>query len=170
MNYTLGYMLSEEIISHLEDRFDLFYEEIDPQHIKNVYKQMTNIKGNLSTLMKDEKNYAHRANKEQLNDGLYKLFTICISTDPWLDNVRQLCKLLYNWPAINNSMARMDENARKTGKPANYEVYRTSHGRFLEFHQFTEDELTDFAIKMPYLSKIYIGPYNVVTSIGAMMI
>lgn len=170
VNYAEGYVLCSKLLDELEKSFKLYYEEIDVQHIKNVYKQLTNIKGNASTLMRDEKNYAHRANLEQLNDGLFKLHSICKYNDEWINAVREIVKVLFDWRRVNSSLARMDENARKTGQIPPYEAFKTQYGRFMEFQHFTENELIELITEMPYLSKIYTGKHNVVISIGAMLV
>lgn len=170
VNYAEGYVLCCKLMDELERGFILFQDEHEIQHIKNVYKQLTNIKGNASTLMKDEKNYAHRANFEQLGDGLFKLHSICHYNDEWIDHVRQIVKVLFDWSRINAMLARMDDNARKTGQTPPYDAYRAQYGRFMEFHQYTEDELVDLVIKLPYLSKIYTGEHKIVTSVGAMLV
>lgn len=170
MNYVEGLVICDRLMNQLEVQFDLFYNESDVQHLKNVYKQLTNVKGNINTLMKDERHYAHRANKEQLNDGLFKLFNITKSEDPWVEDVRTLTKVLYDWPAINAMLARMYENARKTGQTPPYGTYKTQYGRFMEFHQHTEDEIIELITNYPYLSKIYSGKHSIAISIGAMMI
>lgn len=170
VNYAEGHVLCSKLMDKLEKEFVLSYDEHDTQHLKNVYKQLTNIKGNVNTLMHDEKNYAHRANLEQLSDGLFKLHSICNYNDSWIDCVRELVKVLFDWSRINASLARMDDRARKTGQHPAYEAYRTQYGRFMEFHNYTEDELVNLVTKLPYLSKIYTGEHKIVISIGAMMV
>lgn len=170
IKYQQGHKLCYDLVNELEDGFILFHEDHEVQHLKNVYKQLTNIKGNVNTLMRDEKNYAHRANKEQLRDGLFKLHSICKYNDEWIERVREIVKLLFDWKGINASLARMDENARKTGQAPAYEGYRNQYCRFLEFHQYTEDELIELVTQLPYISKIYTGKHDVIVSIGAMLV
>ena len=170
MNYTKALTLCNEVMKQLEDHFDLICEEGQIQHLKNVYKQMTNIKGNIGSLMKDEKNWAHRANKEQLNDGLYKLYSITIGDDPWKDKCYEIIKALYNWEVINNSISRVEKNPNLLPSGDFYNQYRITYGRLMESFNYTEDEIVNLITMYPYLSKIYTGNHSIVTSIGAMMI
>ena len=173
MNYMQGLASCEVIMQSLEDHFDIaMNHKNDTQHIKNVYKQMTNIKGNIGTLMKDSHAYSHRTNREQLNDGIYKLFTIILQTDPWYDECHRLIKNLYDWATINRMIDSSDKATHNTlqQKASILKTYERTYGRLLTSLSFTETELIQLITRYPYLSRIYKGPFTIVNSIGAMLI
>lgn len=153
------------------EKFDLLMDRKDEEALRRFWSLLTNIKGNLNSLYTKEGtnfNWTRKANKEQLNDNLYKLYVIASKTDTWFDDCKFLIKENYDWSRIANQMKANFEHNSKKGVDGS--IYIDSYSKLWTFCDYTDEEIIVMVSNDPYLSKLYTGDNEVIKNLGVILI
>lgn len=154
--------LTDRMIKSIENSFPYVVSAHDENHTRNLYKLITNIRGNLKVIHEGRKNVA--ANMVQLNDNLMRLWKISKTNLMLVKECQILFSKNYNW-ATMNKLISSSPVADKVMLAALYRDYEM----VLQYCNYTDEEILELVTIYPYLSSIYTGSDQLIKSIGALL-